>query len=200
MTLGKKIKHFRNALNITQQKLSSLTKIHNVTIKKYETDALVPLPKQINRIAEALNISPEELTYDNPKITMQTLGDMYAFVITLFKSDFLFFSPDETNIIINPCFKNFFNVSVHKQQDDTSGVIVHINNSDFLSNMKKWNEINLELETLKIENTDLLKKKGNELTKSESEIVYKIEEQELKLEKLVMELISLSTPLNRIKN
>ena len=177
MTLGKKIKHFRNALNITQQKLSSLTKIHNVTIKKYETDALVPLPKQINRIAEALNISPEELTYDNPKITMQTLGDMYAFVITLFKSDFLFFSPDETNIIINPCFKNFFNVSVHKQQDDTSGVIVHINNSDFLSNMKKWNEINLELETLKIENTDLLKKKGNELTKSESEIVYKIEEQ-----------------------
>ncbi len=200
MTLGKKIKHFRNALNITQQKLSSLTKIHNVTIKKYETDALVPLPKQINRIAEALNISPEELTYDNPKITMQTLGDMYAFVITLFKSDFLFFSPDETNIIINPCFKNFFNVSVHKQQDDTSGVIVHINNSDFLSNMKKWNEINLELETLKIENTDLLKKKGNELTKSESEIVYKIEEQELKLEKLEMELISLSTPLNRIKN
>ena len=200
MTLGKKIKHFRNALNITQQKLSSLTKIHNVTIKKYETDALVPLPKQINRIAEALNISPEELTYDNPKITMQTLGDMYAFVITLFKSDFLFFSPDETNIIINPCFKNFFNVSVHKQQDDTSGVIVHINNSDFLSNMKKWNEINLELETLKIENTDLLKKKGNELTKSESEIVYKIEEQELKLEKLEMELISLSTSLNRIKN
>lgn len=200
MTLGKKIKHFRNALNITQQKLSSLTKIHNVTIKKYETDALVPLPKQINRIAEALNISPEELTYDNPKITMQTLGDMYAFVITLFKSDFLFFSPDETNIIINPCFKNFFNVSVYKQQDDTSGVIVHINNSDFLSNMKKWNEINLELETLKIENTDLLKKKGNELTKSESEIVYKIEEQELKLEKLEMELISLSTPLNRIKN
>ena len=200
MTLGKKIKHFRNALNITQQKLSSLTKIHNVTIKKYETDALVPLPKQINRIAEALNISPEELTYDNPKITMQTLGDMYAFVITLFKSDFLFFSPDETNIIINPCFKNFFNVSVHKQQDDTSGVIVHINNSDFLSNMKKWNEINMELETLKIENTDLLKKKGNELTKSESEIVYKIEEQELKLEKLEMELISLSTPLNRIKN
>ena len=200
MTLGKKIKHFRNALNITQQKLSSLTKIHNVTIKKYETDALVPLPKQINRIAEALNISPEELTYDNPKITMQTLGDMYAFVITLFKSDFLFFSPDETNIIINPCFKNFFNVNVHNHQDDRSGVIVHINNSDFLSNMKKWNEINLELETLKIENTDLLKKKGNELTKSESEIVYKIEEQELKLEKLEMELISLSTPLNRIKN
>ncbi len=200
MTLGKKIKHFRNALNITQQKLSSLTKIHNVTIKKYETDALVPLPKQINRIAEALNVSPQELTYDNPKIVMQTLGDMYAFVITLFKSDFLFFSPDETNIIINPYFKNFFNVSVNNQQDDTSGVIVHINNSDFLSNMKKWNEINLELETLKIENIDLLKKKGNELTKYESEIVYRIEEQELKLEKLEMELISLSSPLNRIKN
>lgn len=200
MTLGKKIKHFRNALNITQQKLSSLTKIHNVTIKKYETDALVPLPKQINRIAEVLNISPEELTYDNPKIVMQTLGDMYAFVITLFKSDFLFFSPDKTNIIINPYFKNFFDVSVHNQKDDTSGVIVHINNSDFLSNMEKWNEINLELETLKIENTDLLKKKGNELTKSESEIVYKIEEQELKLEKLEMELISLSTPLNRINS
>ncbi len=200
MTLGKKIKHFRNALNITQQKLSSLTKIHNVTIKKYETDALVPLPKQINRIAEALNVSPQELTYDNPKIVMQTLGDMYAFVITLFKSDFLFFSPDETNIIINPYFKNFFNVSVNNQQDDTSGVIVHINNSDFLSNMKKWNEINLELETLKIENIDLLKKKGNELTKYESEIVYRIEEQELKLEKLEMELISLSSPLKRIKN
>lgn len=200
MTLGKKIKHFRNALNITQQKLSSLTKIHNVTIKKYETDALVPLPKQINRIAEALNVSPEELTYDNPKIVMQTLGDMYTFVITLFKSNFLFFSPDKTNIIINPYFKNFFDVKVHNQQDDTSGVTLYINNSDFLSNMQKWNEINLVLENLKIENNDLLKKKGNELTKSESKIIYNIEEQELKLERLEMELMNLSTPLNRIKN
>lgn len=199
MTLGKKIKHFRNALNITQQKLSSLTKIHNVTIKKYETDALVPLPKQINRIAEALNVSPEELTYDNPKIVMQTLGDMYTFVITLFKSNFLFFSPDKTNIIINPYFKNFFDVKVHNQQDDTSGVTLYINNSDFLSNMQKWNEINIVLENLKIENNDLLKKKGYELTKSESKIIYNIEEQELKLERLEMELMNLSTPLNRIK-
>lgn len=46
MTLGKKIKHFRNAINITQQKLSSLTKIHNVTIKKYESEIVYRIEEQ----------------------------------------------------------------------------------------------------------------------------------------------------------
>lgn len=201
MTLGKKIKHFRNALNITQEKLASLTKIHNVTIKKYETDALIPLPKQVNRIAEALNVSYEELTYQSPKITLITVGDMYSFVITLFKSGVLFFASNESdNIAISPYFKNYFDFKVKNNQDDTSGTTLFINNPEFLSNMKKWSNMQTKLEILLIENYDVLQKKGNSLTKTESEIVYKIEELELEIEKLEIQLKSISTPLKRLKS
>lgn len=42
----------------------------------------------------------------------------------------------------------------------------------------------------KSEYANLLNKKGNELTKAESKIVYKIEEQEIYLERYEMELIN----------
>lgn len=204
MTLGKKIKHYRNALNITQEQLASITKIHKVTLKKYETDVLVPLPKQLSRIADALNVSVEELLYSgNSEIKLTTLGDMYGFVITLIKNGILIaISPQDScledlKLILNPYFKNFFDVRFSEYKDDTSGLFIYINNKEFLTNIFKWNKMNTELEARHIENYDLLKKKGNCLTIEERKIVFDIEKLELNIEKFEMELKSLKKPLVR---
>lgn len=181
MTLGKKIRHFRNSLNITQEQLASLTKIHIVTIKNYETDVLIPSPKLLNRIAEALNVSPEELIYNTSAIPIQTLGDMYAFVITLFKSELISLSTEGNIIITIPSINGY--KTVENQQ-------IYINNYDFLRNINKWNKMWNSLNNSKSEYANLLNKKGNELTKAESKIVYKIEEQEIYLERYEMKLIN----------
>lgn len=201
MTLGKKIKHYRIAKNITQKELSKLTGIHIVTIKKYETDALTPLSKQLIKIAEALNISTDELLFNNheKKISLNTYGDMYYFLIKLLKSDILFFTPDESKILINPYFKNFIDVSVKHSIDDTSGVFIAINNQEFLSNILIWHNQYSELEVLKLNNCDLLHKKGNELSNKEKEIVFNIEEKELKLNNIEMKLYSNNQELSRLK-
>lgn len=201
MTLGKKIKHYRIAKNITQKELSKLTGIHIVTIKKYETDALTPLSKQLIKIAEALNISTDELLFNNheKKISLNTYGDMYYFLIKLLKSDILFFTPDESKILINPYFKNFIDVSVKHSIDDKSGVFIAINNQEFLSNILIWHNQYSELEVLKLNNFDLLHKKGNELSNKEKEIVFNIEEKELKLNNIEMKLYSNNKELSRLK-
>ena len=57
MTIGEKIKYFRTRIGITQAKLAELSGIHPVSIRKYETNKMVPQSPQIDRIAEALGIS-----------------------------------------------------------------------------------------------------------------------------------------------
>ena len=57
MTIGEKIKYFRTRIGITQAKLAELSGIHPVSIRKYETNKMVPQAPQIDRIAKALGIS-----------------------------------------------------------------------------------------------------------------------------------------------
>ena len=54
MTIGEKIKYFRTRIGITQAKLAELSGIHPVSIRKYETNKMVPQAPQIDRIAETL--------------------------------------------------------------------------------------------------------------------------------------------------
>lgn len=61
MTIGEKIRYFRTRIDITQGKLAELSSIHPVSIHKYETNKMT-LPPQIEKIAEALEISPFALT------------------------------------------------------------------------------------------------------------------------------------------
>lgn len=57
MTIGEKIKYFRNRTGITQSKLAELSGIHPVSIRKYETNRMIPGVEVLNRIAKALNVS-----------------------------------------------------------------------------------------------------------------------------------------------
>ena len=57
MTIGEKIKYFRCQIGITQGKLAELTGIHPVSIRKYETNGMVPGIERLSLIAKALNVS-----------------------------------------------------------------------------------------------------------------------------------------------
>lgn len=56
MTVGEKIKHCRKLLDITRNELAERSGIHPVTIRKYETNKLVPKIEQIVKIANPLGI------------------------------------------------------------------------------------------------------------------------------------------------
>ena len=77
MTLGEKIRYYREQLGITQGKLAELTGIHPVSIQKYETNKMQPQPTQIERIATALGISYNALNdIDNAGMRLETVGDI----------------------------------------------------------------------------------------------------------------------------
>lgn len=85
MTIGEKIKYLRNRLNITQSSLANKANIHPVSIRKYETNKMIPQPTQIEKLAKALNASSFALidSYDNLKCI--SLGDLYSIIILLYK-------------------------------------------------------------------------------------------------------------------
>lgn len=65
MTIGEKIKHYRIGAGITQAKLAELTGIHPVSIRKYETNKMVPGFEKLSRIAIALNVSLDAFASDS---------------------------------------------------------------------------------------------------------------------------------------
>ena len=57
MTIGEKIKYYRNMRGISQETLGELSEINPATIKKYEYGIRNPKPDQLLKIANALGIS-----------------------------------------------------------------------------------------------------------------------------------------------
>lgn len=57
MTIGEKIKYFRNMRNISQETLGQLAGINSATIKKYEYGIRNPKPDQLLKITNSLGIS-----------------------------------------------------------------------------------------------------------------------------------------------
>ena len=57
MTLGEKIKFYRESLGITQTQLSEMSKIGISTIKKLECDMMNPKPNMLKKVADALHVS-----------------------------------------------------------------------------------------------------------------------------------------------
>ena len=57
MTVGEKIKYYRNIRGISQEMLGNLSGINPATIKKYEYGIRNPKPDQLLKITNALGIS-----------------------------------------------------------------------------------------------------------------------------------------------
>ena len=60
MTLGEKIRLHRTMKGLTQKQLGEMTGIHEVSIRKYEADRMIPKKEQLEKLSECLGVSYNE--------------------------------------------------------------------------------------------------------------------------------------------
>lgn len=85
MTIGEKIKYLRKQKRLTQTELSALTGIHQVSITKYEKGKMIPQPDQLQKVVEALGVSPM-IFFESASFKVETRGDLMGLLINLCKS------------------------------------------------------------------------------------------------------------------
>lgn len=79
MTIGEKIKHYRTLNGFSQERLGELSHINPATIKKYEYGIRNPKPDQIQKIADALNVS----IFVFMDFDINTLSDLLSLLIKM---------------------------------------------------------------------------------------------------------------------
>ena len=132
MTIGEKIRYFRQRRGITQSQLAQLANIHPVSIRKYETNKMQPQSAQIERIADALWVNPSALDSTcGSTIRLKTRGDMFSLLITWYKSGLLqvegpreensLISVENAQLKLHPVFSMYF--QLQNDTDQTHNVI-----------------------------------------------------------------------------
>ena len=186
MTIGEKIKYFRSRIGITQAKLAELSGIHPVSIRKYETNKMVPQAAQIDRLAEALGVSSFALAGFENNIRLETVGDFMGLMIMLIKTKIVsingereengMINPDTVSFVINPVITNFFDAKSDKSELSANTLLYYLKNENILSDILKWERINHRYEKCAAEICDT----------SDKELINILEE--LKEQKEVVEL------------
>lgn len=64
MTIGNRIRLFRNKNQLTQKKLADLVGLKTITIQSYELNKRTPNIETLNRLSQVLNVSPKTLLSD----------------------------------------------------------------------------------------------------------------------------------------
>ena len=186
MTIGEKIKYFRSRIGITQAKLAELSGIHPVSIRKYETNKMVPQAAQIDRLAEALGVSSFALAGFENNIRLETVGDFMGLMIMLIKTKIVsingereesgMINADTVSFVINPFITNFFAAKSDKTELSANTLLYYLKNENILSDILKWERINHRYEKCAAEICDT----------SDKELINILEE--LKEQKEVVEL------------
>ena len=186
MTIGEKIKYFRSRIGITQAKLAELSGIHPVSIRKYETNKMVPQAAQIDRLAEALGVSSFALAGFENNIRLETVGDFMGLMIMLIKTKIVsingereengMINADTAQFVINPFITNFFDAKSDKSELSANTLLYYLKNENILSDILKWERINHRYEKCAAEICDT----------SDKELINILEE--LKEQKEVIEL------------
>ena len=114
MTIGEKIKYLRNRLNITQSSLANKANIHPVSIRKYETNKMIPQPTQIEKLAKALKINPYYLCTNNI-YQYKKSDDIFSVILLLSKMQLVnMYVNKEDEICIEPNNNIFLNRATGK--------------------------------------------------------------------------------------
>lgn len=100
MTIGEKIKYCRTRNRLSQAKLSELSGISLVSIKRYETNKAVPLPPQIKKLANALGIGALAFseTYFDSLQELETYGDLAKLIMVLRKNHIISIYDDDKTV------------------------------------------------------------------------------------------------------
>ena len=104
--IGKTIRHYRKAANLTQSQLASASNISLMSIRRYETNQRTPDITQLQQIANGLKIPLADLIGLEYKENILDDSDIYKFFDSLGyiikntdNEKFLLFSKDITNPI-----------------------------------------------------------------------------------------------------
>ena len=152
MTIGEKIKYFRTRIGITQGKLAELSGIHPVSIRKYETNKMIPQAQQIDRIAEALGVSSFAIAGFENNIRLETIGDFMGLLIMLIKTKILvvdgergaddIYKAETVSFKVNPLISQFFNATVSEKEFNANDIMYHLKRNNILNDILNWEKIN----------------------------------------------------------
>ena len=196
MTIGEKIKYFRSRIGITQAKLAELSGIHPVSIRKYETNKMIPQAAQIDRLAEALGVSSFALSGFENNIRLETVGDFMGLMIMLIKTKIVsingereengMINADTVSFVINPFITNFFDAKSDKTELSANTLLYYLKNENILHDILKWERINHRYEKCAAEICDT----------SDKELINILEELKEQKEVVELELQHSNTLLN----
>lgn len=152
MTIGEKIKYFRTRIGITQAKLADLSGIHPVSIRKYETNKMIPQAQQIDRIAEALGVSSFAIAGIENNIRLETVGDFMGLLIMLIKTNVIWvegergqdeaIKSETASFRINPAVSQFFVANMTSKEFNADDIMFHLKNESILKDILRWEKIN----------------------------------------------------------
>ncbi len=152
MTIGEKIKYFRTRIGITQSKLAELSGIHPVSIRKYETNKMIPQAQQIDRIAEALGVSSFAITGFENNIRLETIGDFMGLLIMLIKTKIVvvegerdrdnIYKADTVSFKVNPLISQFFNANTSEKEFNANDIMYYLKRNNILDDILNWEKIN----------------------------------------------------------
>ena len=154
MTIGEKIKYFREKQGMTQAKLAELTGIHPVSIRKYEIDKMEPKEPQIERIAEALKINTFALTgIGAPKMKYDTVGNVMGVLMYMIKTGIIDLTWNEkykgqpdldtVKIIPAPFFHSFMKLQSENNVYGCTSPVWEIHHKPLLGDLLHWYQLNI---------------------------------------------------------
>ena len=152
MTIGEKIKYFRTRIGITQGKLAELSGIHPVSIRKYETNKMIPQAEQIDKISEALGVSSFAITGFENNIRLETIGDFMGLMIMLIKAKIVSidgergedneYKAETVSFKINPLITKFFKANTGNAEYNANDILYQLKQNNLLKDILHWEKIN----------------------------------------------------------
>ncbi len=149
MTIGEKIKYVRKLYHMSSAELAERTGIHPVSIRKYESNKMVPQTAQIERLAAAFHLSPAIFSgLTDMRFDYQFSGDCLGMLIMLYTSGTLIISGErnEKNILkketvkftVSPLLQRFLQFSEKNKALSFEDVNILIKDNDTLDRFIFW--------------------------------------------------------------
>lgn len=148
MTIGERIRFFRSHRRLTSTQLAERSGIHPVSIRKYETDKMIPKEEQIKKIADALSVSYYALAGTESIKFPETKGDLVGLIIMLFKTGIIeitgekdkdnHLSPKTARLKLNPDITVQFSAFLGKEAVDVDNVMLKMKDGSDWENLICW--------------------------------------------------------------
>ncbi|MBR5799213.1 MAG: helix-turn-helix transcriptional regulator [Lachnospiraceae bacterium] len=149
MTIGEKIKYVRKLYHMSSAELAERTGMHPVSIRKYESNKMVPQSAQIERLAAAFHLSPAIFSgLTDMRFDFQYSGDCLGMLIMLYTSGALIINGerDEKSILkketvkftVSPLLQKFLQFSEKDKALSFEDVNVLIKDNDTLDRFIFW--------------------------------------------------------------